>query len=108
MIDLDERYLQEILGILDEHAPDCEVWAFGSRVTGVAREFSDLDLALIGTEPMDWKRVEALKLAFSESDLPIMVDVVDWRSVSESFRSIIADSHHVLRLATNNETTAAL
>ncbi len=34
--------------ILQKNVPDREVWAFGSRVKGTAKPFSDLDLAIIG------------------------------------------------------------
>jgi uncharacterized protein len=101
MIDLDESNLQEVLKILGEHVPECEVWAYGSRVKGTARKFSDLDLALVGQEPLGWKRVEALKYAFSASDLPIMVAVVDFNSVSDSFRSNIRSKYEMLRRPVN-------
>ena len=37
---------------LQKYVPNREVWAFGSRVTGKARKYSDLDLAIIGDEPI--------------------------------------------------------
>jgi predicted nucleotidyltransferase len=65
MIDLEEKYLLEIKRILAEHVPDCEVRAFGSRVNDKAKKFSDLDLALVGSEKIDWRKIESLKYAFS-------------------------------------------
>ncbi len=96
MIDLSSGMLEIIVAILDEHVPDCEVWAFGSRVNGTAREFSDLDLALRGQEKMDWRRIERLKDAFSASDLPIIVDVLDWHALTDEFRSVIEQDYVVL------------
>ena len=72
-----------------EYAPDCEVRAFGSRVTGGARPYSDLDLAIIGEAPLGLVSLGLIKEAFEESDLPIRVDVIDWHDTSESFRKII-------------------
>jgi type I restriction enzyme S subunit len=95
MIDLDERYLDEVREILHHHVPHAEVRAFGSRVQGNARRFSDLDLALVGVDDLDWRAVEALKDAFAESDLPFRVDVVLWRQLPESLRASV-ESHHVL------------
>ena len=89
MLDLDRQYLNEVLSILKKHVPDCEILAFGSRVNGRAQRFSDLDLALVGKERLDWRRLEELKDAFSESDLPIMIDVLDWHAISKEFRKII-------------------
>jgi len=41
-----------IQAILRAHVPDYTVWAFGSRATGNAKKFSDLDLAIIGEQSM--------------------------------------------------------
>ncbi len=103
MIDLEKRHLDEVLAILKRQVPDCEVRAFGSRVTGKARQFSDLDLALVGKGEIGWQRVEALKDAFSESDIPITVDVLDWHAISEDFRRHIAQKYEILQLPQGNK-----
>ena len=64
--------------------------AFGSRVRGNARKYSDLDLAIVGKKRLDWRELEALRDAFAESDLPMQVDVLDWNAVSDEFRAVIA------------------
>jgi hypothetical protein len=97
MIDLDPKYLKEILRILDRYVPDVEVRAFGSRVTGKARKYSDLDLALASDDKLDWRRVEALKDAFSESDLPFIVDILDLNAVSEGFRNVVEADYEIIR-----------
>jgi uncharacterized protein len=97
MIDLDRKYLDAVITILGNHVPDCEVRVFGSRVTGTARPFSDLDLVLVGKEKLDPQRLEALRNAFSESDLPIMVDVLDWHTLSEEFRGITETRYVIIQ-----------
>jgi uncharacterized protein len=83
--------------ILRKHVPDHTVWAFGSRVHGRnLKPFSDLDLAIITDEALALDRLLDLRAAFSESDLPFRVDVVDWASADPAFRAIIAARHHVL------------
>jgi predicted nucleotidyltransferase len=77
MIDLRHDHLQIVLEILAEHVPDCQVWAFGSRVRGKAKPHSDLDLAVRGDGILDFARLGHLEEAFEESDLPMRVDVVD-------------------------------
>lgn len=96
MIDLEPAYLDEVRRILDACVPGVEVWAFGSRVTGRAEKFSDLDLALAAPDAVDPRLVESLKDAFSESDLPILVDVVDVHSVSPAFRRVIEGKYEVI------------
>jgi predicted nucleotidyltransferase len=99
MIDLEREYLEIVRQILREHVPECEVRAFGSRVSGDSRRYSDLDLALVSEKELGWRKIESLKDAFSESDLPIIVDVVDWNATSEGFRGTIQDHCVVLQRA---------
>lgn len=82
MIDLAPQHLSWVKEILQQQVPDCEVWVFGSRVNGKARQFSDLDLLLQGSVKLNWRVIERLKDAFSASDLPMIVDVVDAYTVS--------------------------
>ena len=88
-IDLNPNHLATVKAILAEHVPECEIRAFGSRVTWTAKDYSDLDLAVVGEGPVDWRTLGRLKEAFEESDLPMQVDVLDWHAISESFRNVI-------------------
>lgn len=62
----------------------------GSRARGTPKPFSDLDLALITSQPLPLSMLAQLNDAFDTSDLTIKVDLVDWASTRESFRDIIA------------------
>ena len=97
MIDIEEQYLAEIQRILNEQAPDCEVRAFGSRIEGDANKYSDLDLVLVSNEKLDWRKIESLKDTFAASDLPIIVDVIDWHTISDEFRAVIEKSYEVIQ-----------
>lgn len=90
-LDLAPREWAIVRTILRQHVPEREVWAFGSRVTGRAWAFSDLDLAIGGDAPLGAWRLGALREAFVESDLPWKVDLVDWPAVSEGFRRRVGD-----------------
>ncbi|GGX55402.1 nucleotidyltransferase family protein [Saccharospirillum salsuginis] len=83
--------------ILQRHLAGYDVWAFGSRARGTARPFSDLDLAVITEKPLTMNRLSALTSDFSESDLPWKVDVVDWSTLSDSFKQIISRDKVVLQ-----------
>ena len=89
MIDVAPQHLETVRAILRRHLPGREVWVFGSRATGTAKEYSDLDLVVIGDIPLDLGRLALLEHDLDESDLPFKVDVVDWATASESFRQII-------------------
>lgn len=99
MIDLMPTQLNEIRRILQLHVPEREVRAFGSRVQGKAKPFSDLDLAIMGETPLDFRQMSALKDAFAESNLPFRVDLVDWAVTSDAFRKIIDRSFAVVSIA---------
>lgn len=96
-IDAKSGDLDAVLAILRRYVPNREVWAFGSRVTGAAKNFSDLDLVCVGDEPLPSVAMADLNDAFSESDLPFKVDVVDWATTTPSFRKIIETNHVVLQ-----------
>lgn len=95
MIGLTPGELAEVRQILERHLPGVVVKAFGSRVEGTARRFSDLDLALITDQPLDFVTLGDLRDAFSLSNLPFFVDLVDWATIDPTFRAIIT-AHAVL------------
>ena len=106
MIDLNPAYLETVQRILTEHAPECEVRAYGSRVTWTGKDYSDLDLTVMGKEPFSQRRIRQLKEAFEESDLRIRVDVLDWHSISDGFRKAIAEEHEVIQDGKFDKETA--
>ncbi len=77
---------REVLDILRRLIPEYAVWAFGSRVAGRPRAYSDLDLAIEGDAPLPDARLDALREAFRESPLPWKVDLIDLALVDPAFR----------------------
>jgi predicted nucleotidyltransferase len=71
-----------VIAILGLHVPQRDVWAFGSRVQGSTKAFSDLDLVILGEQPLPLATMAELAQAFIESDLPYKVDIVDWAVTS--------------------------
>ncbi len=92
-------HLAMVRAILHTHVPTNEVWAFGSRVTGSAKEFSDLDLVVIGEKPLSNAVHANLVDDFSESDLPYKVDIIDWATTDAAFRQIIQRNYIVVQHA---------
>ena len=89
LIDIRPSDWQIVRSILEKHVPSYEVWAFGSRARWEAKDYSDLDLAVITDRPLSFNAKSALDSDFAESDLPFKVDVVDWATASPPFREII-------------------
>jgi len=96
-IDLEPRHLAIVRNILERHAPRYEVRAFGSRVAGTARRLSDLDLAVMTERPLSWSELADLRDAFTESDLPMKVDLIDWATASDEFRRIVEQRFEVVQ-----------
>jgi predicted nucleotidyltransferase len=97
MIDLNPGHLALVKNILAAHLPAVEVRAFGSRVTGQARAYSDLDLVIVGRQKIDRPTLYRLEEAFVESELPFRVEVLDWQRLSGSFRRVIEQAYVVLQ-----------
>ncbi len=86
-----------VLSLLQRYVPECTVWAFGSRAKRLSRAYSDLDLVILGEGPIGIARMAELAEAFSESDLPWKVDLLDWAEASATFRELIRKEKVVLQ-----------
>ena len=80
-----------------EYVGDCEVRAFGSRVDGSAKDYSDLDVAVVAPNKIKRRTKMLLREAFEESDLPFRVDVIDYNGASDEFRAIIDAKYEILQ-----------
>ena len=98
-LDLQPKHLTLLRQVLQQHLPQAEVWAYGSRVNGDGHEASDLDLVV--RQPADLKQetnqLEDLRDALVESDLPIRVDVVDWARIPATFHREIERAYVVVK-----------
>jgi type I restriction enzyme S subunit len=98
-IDIRPDHWEIVRDILHKHVPDYEVWAFGSRAKWTAKQYSDLDLAVITAKPLSLDVSASLSDDFSESDLPWKVDIVDWAATQDHFREIIKRDKVVVQKA---------
>ena len=91
-VDIRSDHLKIVQDILCTHLPSgVKVWVFGSRATWTTKDSSDLDLAVEGDTPLDFRTINILQDAFEDSSLPYTVDVVDMNRVSGSFRQVIEE-----------------
>ena len=86
-----------IQNILNKFIPNFEVWAFGSRARFTQKPFSDLDIAVINNVPIELSKMADLHNAFSDSDLPYKVDIVDWQNTAKDFQDLILLDHVVIQ-----------
>jgi predicted nucleotidyltransferase len=96
-IDITSQQREILLDLLRQYIPGVAVWAYGSRVKGVARKNSDLDLVAFTTAEQR-PAVSELKDALDESNLPFLVDLHVWNEIPERFRQIIKSEYVALPL----------
>ena len=91
MLDMSKENEEEMLEIINRLAFDCDVLAFGSRVSGTNRKYSDLDLAFVAPDGkrLGRKQFSKLKDNFGISDIPFRVDIIDYNSCEDYFKKII-------------------
>ena len=82
--------VQAVRAILDAVIPGAQVHVFGSRATGRARPFSDLDLLVVQPAQLSWLQRADLRDRFEASDLPFRVDVVEVESLSPGMAERVA------------------
>ena len=92
MITWTDAERDQVLTILRAYTPaNARVFAFGSRVAGRVKPYSDLDLVIDSGEALPMADYINLKEAFTESDLPWKVDILDWHTLGAAFRAAIID-----------------
>ncbi len=100
MIDAPAAAVTTVLNTLSRHVPDREIRVMGSRAEGRGKPFSDLDLVVMGDQPLSLRARGELRDAFDESNLPFAIDIIEWASSSAAFRRVIAERAKLFRQAT--------
>lgn len=85
MIHMEQRHREIVKAILAKYP--YSFYAFGSRVKGNPRLFSDLDLCFFNN--ISWNIRAHIDEDFEESDLPYKVDVIDWNACDTAFQNLI-------------------
>lgn len=96
---ISEQEYQIVQTVLRQCIPQRTVWAFGLRAGGQPKPYSDLDLAVLGEAALSLPEHANLADAFSESDLPYKVDIVDWHLIGDDFRRIVQANHIEIQTA---------
>ncbi len=86
MFDIKTQHLDMIRKILVKYP--YKFFVFGSRVKATSSKFSDLDLAFEDEIPK--ATIALIREEFEQSNLPYKVDLIDLKTCSEDFKSLIA------------------
>ena len=73
-----------------------EAFVYGSRADGTAQKWSDIDVGIRGTKKVPFDVLATIRGEIEDSDIPYLVDVVDFNRASEKFARIATKG--VLRL----------
>ena len=87
LIELNKEDYKILMRVLKKYP--YKFYAYGSRVKGKARKYSDLDIYC--NEKMEDVDMMNLKWDLEESDITIKVDVLDPSVCSEEFRELIKE-----------------
>jgi predicted nucleotidyltransferase len=101
-LDFPAKYLDVLKKIIREQIPDAEIWAFGSRVNKQNHETSDLDLVIHQKNTASDAFIK-FKESILNSNIPILIDVLDWDSIPDSFKDEIQKNHVVVYKPTNKQ-----
>lgn len=69
-----------------------QVFLFGSRAEGKNRQWSDADIGILGQQKVPNDKLVEIESVLSESDIPYLVDIVDFKSVTPEFAKIALSS----------------
>ena len=83
-----EEIIKEVVSIIRRYLPrhEFKIVLFGSWARGEAQETSDIDIGLLGPDPIDDMRL--LRIAGDIGNIPTLrrIDVVDLNKTDEGFR----------------------
>ena len=85
MLQIETRHLEIINSILSKYP--YQFYAYGSRVKGKSKKYSDLDLCY--REEIPWNVLSHIQEDFEESDLPFKVDLIFWGWMDPNFQELI-------------------
>lgn len=92
---LKPEHRKMLINIFENYCPKAEIWAYGSRLNGDAHSGSDLDL-VVKDFNSDNAYLFELKEFLSESDIPFMVDIHEYKSLPDSFQKEIEKDYEVI------------
>ena len=94
-IDINPSDKKILFSLLTHYLPHTSAWAFGSRVKGNAKPWSDLDIVVFTVEGQK-HRLSLLREALEESNLSFRVQLLEWDYLPDNFKENVTASHTVI------------
>ena len=91
---LKEKHLDILKTIFNDICPNSIVYAYGSRIKGLAHNGSDLDLAIVLGEGD--ANISELIESVKNSNLPFLVDIFELKSLPDNFQNDIMKNNVVI------------
>lgn len=85
MLDVKQKYLDELNAIFKQYCPKAEIWAYGSRIKNDSHSGSDLDLTVKSFNE-EGKTIGELRQLLYDSDIPFLIDIQKFDKLPLSFR----------------------
>ena len=81
-------YIDIVKQIVLKHIPkdNFAVFLFGSRAVGNAKPLSDIDIGILGLEPLPTLIKADLETDLEESIVPYKIDLIDFYQVDKDFK----------------------
>jgi predicted nucleotidyltransferase len=81
-------YIDIVKQIVLKHIPtdNFAVFLFGSRAVGNNKPLSDIDVGILGLEPLPMLIKADLETALEESIVPYKIDLIDFYQVDKAFK----------------------
>ena len=87
-----DEILAEVAGIVASYLPDAQIFLFGSRAKGDARETSDFDIAVDAGSKISLGVIARIKDEIDELRTLKSIDIIDLNRVNPKFKTIIRKS----------------
>ena len=83
------EYINIVKQIVLKHVPNNEfaVFLFGSRAAGNSNSLSDIDVGILGIEPLPTSILANLESDLEESIVPFKIDLIDFYQVDKAFKN---------------------
>lgn len=90
MIGVSDTLTNSIIEIIREEIDlrKYKAFFFGSRVSGASQEKSDIDVGILGDEPLPLTQIRCIKNRLEELPTLYTIDFVDMSDATEDFRTV--------------------